>query len=79
MCKARLVIWGAAVTYPAVVGIIRVQEGRHFPSDVIVGYVVGAAIGYVVPVLHRAGPAKRIGVESTVIGESPAVRLTWRF
>ncbi len=31
----------------------RVLGGVHFPSDVVVGFVTGAAIGTVVPLLHR--------------------------
>ena len=31
----------------------RVDEGKHFPTDVIVGGIVGAAIGVLVPHLHR--------------------------
>jgi membrane-associated phospholipid phosphatase len=47
-------LWPWLVT--AVVGtsvaIERVADGRHFPSDVIVGAVMGTATGIVVPWLH---------------------------
>ena len=33
----------------------RVAAGRHFPSDVIVGAIVGSAIGHLVPRSHRLG------------------------
>jgi len=35
------------------VGVLRVTSGRHFPSDVVTGAVIGATIGWVVPTLHR--------------------------
>jgi membrane-associated phospholipid phosphatase len=46
-------VWTGAITLPAIVGYLRVKAGRHYPSDVIVGYGVGALIGYLVPTLHK--------------------------
>jgi membrane-associated phospholipid phosphatase len=46
--------WIGAAVIPATMGFLRVKAGRHFPTDVIVGYVVGAAVGFTVPYLHRA-------------------------
>jgi undecaprenyl-diphosphatase len=37
------------------VGYERVRAGAHFPTDVIMGAVAGAAIGVLVPHLHRRG------------------------
>jgi membrane-associated phospholipid phosphatase len=51
--EAEAAIWTGAVLYPAVAGFMRVATGHHFRSDVIIGYVIGAAIGYFVPELHR--------------------------
>lgn len=47
------VVWSAAAILPAVVAIQRVRGGKHYPSDVIAAYVAGAAIGLLVPRLHR--------------------------
>jgi len=44
---------GAAVT-PAAMGYLRVRSGRHFPTDVLTGYLFGALVGVVVPYFHRA-------------------------
>ena len=46
-------VWSAAITLPAVTSILRVKAGKHFPTDVVVGYAVGAAIGFLVPELHK--------------------------
>ncbi|MEO1261237.1 MAG: phosphatase PAP2 family protein [Bacteroidota bacterium] len=46
-------VWSAAVTLPAVTSFLRVKAGKHFPTDVVVGYAVGAAIGFLVPELHK--------------------------
>ncbi|HAA22628.1 MAG TPA: hypothetical protein DCP28_29120, partial [Cytophagales bacterium] len=49
----RFAVWGAAIAVPAVTGWARVGAGKHYYSDVIVGYLTGAAIGYLVPELHK--------------------------
>lgn len=46
-------IFGAAIIPPALVGWFRVKAMQHFPTDVIVGTVVGAAIGIIIPQLHK--------------------------
>ena len=40
----------------------RVAAGRHFPSDLIVGGIVGAAIGHLVPRSHRLGVDARVQI-----------------
>lgn len=51
--KAIPWIWAAAVTVPAITGVLRQQAGKHYWTDVVTGYVVGAAIGFLIPELHR--------------------------
>ena len=50
--KRWLLHAGAAVP-PALAGRYRIRAGKHFPSDVITGSVFGAAVGTLVPELHR--------------------------
>ena len=40
------------LTGSAVIGVARVAAGGHFPSDVIIGYAVGAGVGIAIPALH---------------------------
>lgn len=47
------VVWGVAAAIPTVTGYLRVAAGRHYPTDVIVGYGVGAALGILIPQLHK--------------------------
>jgi membrane-associated phospholipid phosphatase len=49
----RPVVWGAAATLPAVAGYFRYRGGKHFPTDILAGYAVGALSGWLVPRLHR--------------------------
>jgi len=47
------VVWPTAVIIPAVTGYLRVRAGKHFLSDVVTGYIVGAIFGILVPQLHK--------------------------
>lgn len=46
-------VWGAAAAIPAIMACTRVEAGKHFLSDNVVGYVIGAASGILVPQLHK--------------------------
>ncbi|MGK7394131.1 MAG: phosphatase PAP2 family protein [Candidatus Cyclobacteriaceae bacterium M3_2C_046] len=50
----KKMVWIGAFTFPAVTGYLRYSSGRHFPSDIITGYMMGATIGYLVPFLHQS-------------------------
>jgi len=49
----RTATWIGAAATPALMGYLRVRAGRHFPTDVLTGYLVGAAVGLLVPYIHR--------------------------
>ncbi|GAB2529343.1 phosphatase PAP2 family protein [Rufibacter soli] len=49
----RPVVWGAAAAVPATVGYLRLKAGKHFLSDNLIGFAVGAGIGILVPELHK--------------------------
>lgn len=49
----KYVVWTGALAAPAITAYLRVKAGRHFISDVVVGYAVGGAIGYLVPRFHK--------------------------
>ena len=50
----RPVVWTVAAIVPAVTGYLRVRSGKHYPTDILGGYVLGATVGYLVPHLHKA-------------------------
>lgn len=52
---ARPYIWAAAGLIPAAVAYGRMRAGKHFFTDVLVGFIAGSAIALTVPALHRAG------------------------
>ena len=47
------VMYGAAIVVPVSTGIARVYAGEHFPTDVLVGYIMGAATAVAVVRSHR--------------------------
>jgi membrane-associated phospholipid phosphatase len=49
----RLLLYTAATIPPALVGFYRMESGRHFRSDVLLGFISGAASGILVPELHK--------------------------
>lgn len=75
--KWKPAVWGFAAAIPAVTGYLRVRGGRHFPTDVLAGYAVGALVGWGVPALHRSGGHKderlNIGIGMNCVGA------TWQF
>lgn len=56
----RPVVWGVAAAIPAVVGYMRYKSGHHFLSDNLLGYVIGAASGILIPEWHKSGRHKNI-------------------
>lgn len=60
--KLKPYIWTLAATLPAATAFFRYKAGRHFPTDTIVGYIMGASIGYFVPHFHlKERKNKKIG------------------
>lgn len=46
-------VWTGAAILPALTGLTRVKAGKHYWTDVITGYAVGALVGTLTPFLHR--------------------------
>lgn len=45
-------VWFAAAVVPLIVAILRNRAGKHYWTDVAVGYAVGASVGILIPRLH---------------------------
>jgi membrane-associated phospholipid phosphatase len=48
----KTITWTMAAVLPALTAHYRVRAGRHFITDVAVGYAIGAGIGLAIPALH---------------------------
>ncbi|MCC9168171.1 phosphatase PAP2 family protein [Pontibacter harenae] len=59
---ARYYVWAAAAAVPATVGYLRLRAGKHFLSDNIIGYTIGAATGILVPQLHKKKEGSSVNI-----------------
>ncbi|NRB48824.1 MAG: phosphatase PAP2 family protein [Saprospiraceae bacterium] len=69
-------VWGVSMVLPALTGYLRVRGGQHYPTDVIAGYLLGGAIGYLIPTLHKR-PLKASGLSIYPI--SKGMHLSYQF
>jgi|GEM_PF-6768844 len=53
-------IWGINITAASLTGILRISSGNHFPSDVVVGSIIGSLIGWSFPAMYNNFAEKRI-------------------
>jgi PAP2 superfamily len=50
--RKKIIAYSVAVIPPAFVGYFRFKAMKHFPTDIITGFVIGSSIGILVPHLH---------------------------
>lgn len=46
-------VWITGITASAATAYLRVQSGRHFPSDVLAGAAAGSLTGWIIPEIHK--------------------------
>jgi membrane-associated phospholipid phosphatase len=51
--NAKPYVWAGSLVLASSVGYLRIVSGRHFLSDVLLGAIVGSAIGYIIPKIHE--------------------------
>lgn len=72
----KYLIYGLASIPPLVEGYFRMVALKHFPADILMGFVVGATCGIAVPEMHRfKRQAIRYGLTTTPVG--PGAYLSW--
>jgi membrane-associated phospholipid phosphatase len=77
--RAQPWVWAGAAVLPAAVGYYRLEAGKHFLSDNLLGYAIGAAIGVGVPQLHKMAARHKIGLHPTVFPNGAAgMAVTWQ-
>jgi hypothetical protein len=64
----RAIVWGTTTMLATTTANLRVRAGRHFYSDVVVGALVGGAIGTLVPAIHSGEVYVPSGRECAAIG-----------
>lgn len=72
---ARPFVWAGAALLPAVTGYARYRAGKHFPTDIIVGYALGATVGIIIPEIHKN--QERGGLRLDVTGNGVGLVWAW--
>jgi len=70
----RYAIWGGSLAAAGAVGYLRYNAGKHYPTDIVAGAVLGSALGWLVPQMHETDRVALTlaapGVDGTVVGLS---------
>jgi hypothetical protein len=68
-------IWGLSISGTTLQAYFRARSGKHFPTDVIVGSLVGGSLGYLIPHLHK----KCLGQNLSINPGNHGLSLTYNF
>lgn len=50
--KLKPMVWSLCAAFPAITGFLRFKAGKHYWTDILTGYAIGALCGLAVPYLH---------------------------
>ncbi|MCX6249876.1 MAG: phosphatase PAP2 family protein [Bacteroidetes bacterium] len=75
----KYLLYLAASVPPLVIGYARIKSLDHFPSDVAVGFGLGAIIGIVVPALHKVPCSKHLSLGMFDSPDGMGLTLRWKF
>lgn len=53
--EPRAAVWSVGMATAAATAVLRVRAGRHYPTDVAGGLLMGTAVGLLFPLAHAAG------------------------
>jgi len=71
-------VWGVSLLAASTVGYLRYAAGKHFPTDIITGAVVGSALGYFIPFIHRNNESD-LDVSLGINGNGSTINFLYKF
>ena len=71
-------LWAGACFIPALTAYYRYDAGKHFPSDLVAGYIVGSTVGILVPRWHTKKSNINVGLTLQTSGKIKT-HLSYRF
>lgn len=77
--KLKPYVWTAAAIIPASVGYMRLKAGKHFLSDNLLGYGIGAACGILIPQLHKKTNTSNLSVAPVMGFNYQGMGLKYKF
>jgi len=76
--KLKPFVWGVSLLTASTVAYLRYAAGKHFPTDIITGALVGSALGYFIPFIHRANESD-IDVFFGINGNGSTLNFLYKF
>jgi hypothetical protein len=77
MGAGKYLLYLAASVPPLFMGYARIRSLDHFPSDVAVGFGLGAIIGIVVPALHKVKCSKYLSLNLATSSDAVGLSVCW--
>ena len=77
--RAKPYVWATAAVVPAVVGYYRLKGGKHFLTDNLLGYALGASVGVLVPHLHKKTTNSSLSISPVMAPGYKGTQLTYTF
>jgi hypothetical protein len=74
----KYLLYLAASVPPLAIAYARIRSLDHFPSDVAVGFGLGAIIGIVVPALHKIPCSKYLSLGLSTSSDEVGLSLRWK-
>lgn len=76
--KLAPLVWGGGVGLSLTTGYLRIAADRHWATDVVTGWLVGAAFGVAIPYyLHRRADGASSRVSASVGARTIGLSFTW--
>ncbi len=73
----KWVAWSGAVVIPGTIGYWRYTSGNHFPTDLLVGYLIGGGTGILIPYLHKAQLPEDVALQVYPVSYGMGVTITF--
>ena len=76
--KYKPYVWAGSLIIATLTGYSRYEAGKHFPTDIIAGAIVGGAIGYIIPLIHRQS-SEQISLNPYSLHRTFGISVEYRF
>jgi len=73
--NTKKLVWISSLSLATTTGLLRYFSGKHFPSDILAGAIVGSLIGYIVPNIHKSGSNLSLNTST----RQNFISFTWNF
>ncbi len=77
--KYKPYVWVGSLSIASLVGYLRYASGVHFPTDILAGAVLGSAIGYLVPHLHKKRSVNNLSIQPSYLSKQIQMAIIFTF